>query len=248
MLSRRLFTAAVLATAPAGACSAGAARDGRLTFTSTFEPAKALGPGVHSLGGSRATLMFLPGKNDPPKGGYPMALALHGATQDAPFSIRSFRAAAEALGVVLIAPNSADATWDLSGGPRGADARTIEDAMNAAMRRAPINPRRLACAGFSDGASYALSLGLANGDLFSDVLAFSPGFMNPGPLHGHPHVFIAHGQADTILPFDGAQAMAKRLSSSGYDVQFYPFAGGHRPEPGGVLTGFQRFAGRGGRG
>jgi predicted esterase len=34
----------------------------------------------------------------------------------------------------------------------------------------------LAVSGFSDGASYALSIGPANGDLFTHVMAFSPGF------------------------------------------------------------------------
>lgn len=38
------------------------------------------------------------------------------------------------------------------------------------------------CAGFSDGASYALSLGLPNGNLFSHIVAFSPGFMRAPTL------------------------------------------------------------------
>ena len=38
-----------------------------------------------------------------------------------------------------------------------------------------IDPSRIAMAGFSDGASYSLSVGLANGDLFSAVFGFSPG-------------------------------------------------------------------------
>ena len=37
----------------------------------------------------------------------------------------------------------------------------------------------MCASGFSDGASYALSLGAANGDLFTHIAAFSPGFMRP---------------------------------------------------------------------
>jgi predicted esterase len=33
----------------------------------------------------------------------------------------------------------------------------------------PVDPERIAVSGFSDGASYALSLGLINGTLFSQV-------------------------------------------------------------------------------
>ena len=41
----------------------------------------------------------------------------------------------------------------------------------------PVDPTHLAISGFSDGASYALSLGLANADLFTHIVAFSPGFV-----------------------------------------------------------------------
>jgi predicted esterase len=48
----------------------------------------------------------------------------------------------------------------------------------------PTHPTR--GPGFSDGASYALSLGLANGDLFTHVLGFSPGFMRVPRHVGRP--------------------------------------------------------------
>jgi phospholipase/carboxylesterase len=54
--------------------------------------------------------------------------------------------------------------------------------------------------GFSDGASYALSLGLTNGDLFRHVIAFSPGFMAPAARRGEPPVFVSHITRDGVLP------------------------------------------------
>jgi phospholipase/carboxylesterase len=39
----------------------------------------------------------------------------------------------------------------------------------------------VALGGFSDGASYALSLDLTNGDLFASLIAFSPGFIQLDP-------------------------------------------------------------------
>ena len=56
--------------------------------------------------------------------------------------------------------------------------------------------------GFSDGASYALSIGLANGDLFGHVLAWSPGFVAPPEFVGRPRVFVSHGTDDRVLPID----------------------------------------------
>ena len=41
--------------------------------------------------------------------------------------------------------------------------------------RCSIDRRRIAVGGFSDGATYALTLGVSNGDLFPAVIAFSPG-------------------------------------------------------------------------
>ena len=45
-------------------------------------------------------------------------------------------------------------------------------------------------------ASYALSLGIANGNLFSHVLAFSPGFLAPAGQTGSPRICVSHGTQD----------------------------------------------------
>lgn len=57
----------------------------------------------------------------------------------------------------------------------GPDVLYLNKALHHVFNRYSIDPSRLAVAGFSDGASYALSLGVANGDLFSHIIAFSPG-------------------------------------------------------------------------
>lgn len=38
-----------------------------------------------------------------------------------------------------------------------------------------VDPTHLAIAGFSDGASYSISLGVCNGFLFTHIIGFSPG-------------------------------------------------------------------------
>ena len=68
--------------------------------------------------------------------------------------------------------------------------------------RCNVDRTRMAIAGHSDGASYALSLGLGTGDTFGQIMAFSPGVMQPAEVHGKPKIFISHGLSDPIMPID----------------------------------------------
>ena len=81
-------------------------------------------------------------------------------------------------------------------------------------------------------ASYALSLGLANGDLFGRVLAFSPGFVAAGPRHGGRRVFVSHGARDEVLPIDDtSRDVVPGLRRDGYVVEYREFDGGHVVPP-----------------
>jgi predicted esterase len=95
-----------------------------------------------------------------------------------------------------------------------------------------VDAARLAIGGVSDGASYALALGLSNGDIFSTVLAFSPGFLVAPEPAGQPRIFVSHGTADPILPIDAcSRSFVPVLRQAGYDVRFHEFDGGHTVPP-----------------
>jgi phospholipase/carboxylesterase len=82
--------------------------------------------------------------------------------------------------------------------------------------------------GFSDGASYALSLGIINGELFSHVLAFSPGFMAPTAQAGKPRFYISHGTEDRVLPIERcSRRIVPQLKRAEYDVVYKEFDGPH---------------------
>src|SRR3954447_15844125 len=83
------------------------------------------------------------------------------------------------------------------------------------------------------GRYYALSLGLADGDLFGRVLAFSPGFVAAGPRHGRPRVLVSHGVKDEVLPIDDtSRDLVPGLRRDGYVVEYREFGGGHVVPPG----------------
>ena len=95
-----------------------------------------------------------------------------------------------------------------------------------------MDPARVALGGFSDGASYALSLGISNGDLVTHILAFSPGFADPAALVGNPRVFISHGTADEMLPIDRtSRFLVPLLRGVGHEVEYIEFDGPHEVPP-----------------
>ncbi len=135
----------------------------------------------------------------------PLFVALHGAGSEGS-DWSSYYLQAEDRGMILLAPDSRSSTWDLVRSGFGPDVDFLDRALRHTFERCRIDPERIALAGFSDGASYALSLGLSNGDLFSHLVAYSPGFMSvSGQPVGEPRIFISHGTEDTILPVSGTR-------------------------------------------
>ena len=162
----------------------------------------------------------------------PLAVTLHGAGGDASKGIGLLRDFADEAGIILVAPKSRDRTWDVILGGFGPDVAFIDRVLEKVFATYAVDERKLAIQGFSDGASYALSLGLTNGDLFRHIMAFSPGFSAEGEPRGKPRIFVAHGIHDTVLPIDQtSRQIVPRLEDDGYDVTFVEFNGGHERRP-----------------
>jgi phospholipase/carboxylesterase len=157
-------------------------------------------------------------------------MLLHGATGSAqPVTSRTgVFDLAEELGVVVVAPDSGGVTWDIATGDPGPDLEFIDRALQHVFARVAVDPHRFAIGGFSDGASYALSLGLTNGDVFSHVIGFSPGFIKVRRAVGHPAIFVSHGKQDDILPVDAtSRRFVADLEDAAYAVRYREFTGGH---------------------
>jgi phospholipase/carboxylesterase len=163
----------------------------------------------------------------------PLVLLLHGAGGHARKGLDLLRSLADAAGLILLAPASRDRTWDLLVGRRyGPDLALIDRALEQTFSRYAVAPERVAIGGFSDGASYALSLGITNGDLFTHVIAFSPGFMAPGGQSGSPRIFVSHGTRDAVLPIDRcSRRIVPQLQRAGYEVLYREFDAGHTISP-----------------
>jgi phospholipase/carboxylesterase len=184
--------------------------------------------GAHrlELGAGRDGVVYVPKKIAPDRP-LPLAVMLHGAGQSASRMSFTF-ALAEECGVAILAPDSRARTWDLVLGSFGNDVRFIDAALEQTFGTIAIDRKRVAIGGFSDGASYALSLGSVNGDLFTHVIAFSPGFLASEPAGARPYLFISHGTDDRILPIHlTSRRLVPELRDAGFIVRFREFDGGH---------------------
>jgi predicted esterase len=157
---------------------------------------------------------------------YRLTVLLHGAGGSARQGLDLLWPVAAEQRLLLVAPQSVAASWDVIRSGFGPDVRRLDRVLTEIFGGYAVD--RMFIAGFSDGASYALSLGLTNGDLFDAVLAFSPGFAAPLVTHGSPGVFVSHGTADRVLPVDRcSRRLVPRLRAMGYDVTYEEFTGGH---------------------
>lgn len=169
----------------------------------------------------------------------PLLLALHGAGQGGGLLAQGLLGLADALGFVLLAPDSAGRTWDWlnpirqQGGSRlkpgmGPDLGRINRVLAETFALLPIDPARIALMGFSDGATFGLDLGIRNPDLFARLFIIAPSTI-PKIMRGPgPEIYITHGRGDRVLPEKAtAEMTVPDLRRRGFKVTYEPFEGGH---------------------
>lgn len=218
---------------------------GRLSFSPAPPTQAPLPPGRHRLqiDGERDAILFVPAGIDD-RMPVPLFVMFHGAGGFPEKVLPFIQEHAERRQFLLLAPHSLYPTWDIVIGGNGPDLERLQRALAAVAARYRLDRDHLAFAGFSDGASYALSIGITNGDVASHVIAFSGGFMSIFSQEGHPRVFIAHGLIDEQLPIaTSGRANAAKLSSAGYDVQYVEFNGMHAIQPAIVGMSIEFFLG-----
>jgi phospholipase/carboxylesterase len=200
-------------------------------------PTRAIQTGSSDLGlaAGKDGLLYVP-RSYRPNQPMPLIVLLHGAGGTAGNWFGSYGERAESLGIIMLAPESRGQTWDAIQSTFGRDVMFIDSALRYTFECCAIDPGHIALAGFSDGASYAISLGLPNGDLFSHVIAYSPGFTREQTPNGRPRIFVSHGTNDGLLPIAStSRAIVPALRARGYSVDYTEFSGGHEV-PAGITT------------
>jgi predicted esterase len=185
--------------------------------------------GLHDLklDRHRDGVLYLPSGYRPDRPA-PLVVLLHGAGGSAKPALAPFRPFADDAGLILLAIDSRRQTWDVIQGGYGPDVEFLDRALDLTFAACAVDPDRVAIQGFSDGASYALSVGVGNGDLFTHIIAFSPGFLAPARQQGMPKIFISHGIEDVVLSIDKtSRRIVPQLQAAGYDVVYREYDGPH---------------------
>jgi phospholipase/carboxylesterase len=209
------------------------------------QPSRANEPGRHpmNLGDEpdRDGFFYIPTSYKPDVAA-PLMVMLHGAGNTSRSTAYAFPLADE-LGIILVAPDSRDErTWDGVLRNWGPDLEFIAKALRLAYDRYNIDRRHVGVGGFSDGASYALSLGISYGDQFGKIISMSPGVMQPIAARGKPKIFISHGTTDQVMPIDDtSRKFVPKLKTLGYDVTYREYEGRHAPSPAIVREAFEWF-------
>ena len=206
---------------------------GRLSFRPTAPTQAALAPGRHALGlaAERDTQLIVP-EGLAAGAPAPLLVMFHGANGSAEKVLPFFEHLAQQHRFLLLVPQSSFVTWDLTIGGNGPDLERLDAALTKVATHFAIDPQRFGFCGFSDGASYSLSIGVSNGDLLSHVIVLSGGFMNAYLPVGKPLVFIAHSPEDEQLPIDSSgRKHVRQLREAGYEVEYCEFSGRHVIHP-----------------
>jgi phospholipase/carboxylesterase len=181
--------------------------------------------------GEHRAVLLTPEEIDPGKS-YPLVTVLHGAGRQDELLVKACRAEPEARQALFLVPRSFHPTWDLIACDDRPDLDFLEWAYDLIYRRYPIDRTRQALIGYSDGASYALAVGLSNPTIFRAVMGWAAGFLALDDRHHRaseprPEVLLEYGTHDELFPFEQvAVPMREQLRKLGYQVEFRVDQGG----------------------
>ncbi len=181
-------------------------------------------------GGHRAVLLT-PDEIDPERR-YPLITVLHGAGRQDELLAKACRDEPERRQALFLIPRSLHPTWDMIACDERPDLDFLEWAYDLIYRRYPVDHFRQALLGFSDGASYALSVGLSNPRLFRAIMAWAAGFTTIDSTFTRtddpkPDLLLEYGTHDPVFSFEQiALPMRRALEAAGYPVEFRVDEGG----------------------
>jgi phospholipase/carboxylesterase len=195
------------------------------------------GNGRVTMGDDLQAFLMVPSTLEPGRA-YPLVIVMHGAGRQDELLFKGLQGEPDRRQALFLIPRSYQMTWDLIAGGNDTDLRFLAYCLRWVYQRYAVDPARQALLGYSDGASYALAVGLSNPRIFSAVMAWAAGFLaidanNLRPDDPKPHLFVEYGDRDPLFPYaQVALPMRDALQQIGYPLVFRTDeGGGHWPSP-----------------
>ena len=176
---------------------------------------------------------------------YPLILLLHGfgANKD---DLSGLASVIDRTGYVYVLPDAPLAAaddptiraWYERGGKESPEAvrealAALDGFVGEIIARFHVPPGRALLAGFSQGGAMSLRYGLPRSDLFAGIAVLSGSLRKVDDLHaGLPTerkqpIFVAHGQHDSMVPFEWSRDLVAFLEAQGYRPDLQDLS--HRP-------------------
>ncbi len=167
---------------------------------------------------------------------YPLITVFHGAGRQDELLLKACRKQPNERQAFFFIPRSVAPTWDLIADGPPVDVEFLEYAWDLIYRRYPIDPAQRCLIGYSDGASYALSMALSNPGYFAAAMVWAAGFVlldrnGYSPEGEKTRLYLEYGTHDQLFSFEEiALPMRDNLERAGHDVTFSVDEGGrHMP-------------------
>ncbi len=185
----------------------------------------------------RASAILLTPDEIDPERRYPLFTVLHGAGRQDEALAKGYRHEPDRRQAFFLIPRSVEPTWDLIASEGRPDLDFLEYAYDLVYRRFPIDPLQQALIGYSDGASYAMSVGLSNSTMFSALIGWAAGFIVLDPESAErfgqaipdpkPRIYLEYGTHDELFDYQTVALPTRdRLQQAGLDVTFSTDEGG----------------------
>jgi phospholipase/carboxylesterase len=159
----------------------------------------------------------------------PLVVTLHGGHGHGRDYLWVWLREARARGMLVLSPTSRERTWSIMGGG-DVDAEPLAAMIDSVAGRYAVDRARVLLTGMSDGATYALLLGLSAEMPFTH-LAPACGVLHPllliegrlGRARGRP-IYLVHGALDWMFPVQTARMAAQALEAAGAAVVYREIA------------------------
>lgn len=186
--------------------------------------------------GAASAVLLTPDEIDPDRR-YPMFTILHGAGRQDEALAKGYKNEPDERQAFFLIPRSVEPTWDLIASDGRPDLDFLEYAYDLIYRRFPIDPLQQVLVGYSDGASYAMSVGLSNSTMFSALIGWAAGFIVLDPPTAEqfqvaipeprPRIYLEYGTHDELFDYHSVAIPTRdRLQQAGFDVTFSTDEGG----------------------